>query len=109
NSIESESVKEYSLSSLAASFKEKIKSKQNFIESGMNLLKTNSENCPFCEQNLEDSALHLIDHYTTYLTDVEAQTIKYFLAQIVELNTLIDSLKSIEDTNIKRINEFNTF
>ena len=34
--------------------------------------------CPFCEQELTEKAISLIDNYTAFLTDVEAQSIRVF-------------------------------
>jgi hypothetical protein len=78
NEIKENAAKEYSLSSLAEEFKQKIKNKQTFVETGVELLKFDSEKCPFCEQELKPNALSLIDHYTEYLNNTEAQTIKLF-------------------------------
>jgi hypothetical protein len=109
--IKEESLKEYSLSSLAEDFKMKIKSKQSFIESGMNLLEksSNKDKCPFCEQKLESDANRLIDNYTEYLNDVEAKTIKLFNEYKTQAEKLIENFKSIENTNTKCINEFNSY
>lgn len=108
--IQTNCLVEYSLSSIAETFKKKIKEKQVFIETGMELL-NNSElkSCPFCEQKIENEALTLIDNYTKYLTDTEAKTIKQFKTYIDILEKYIESLKITETTNIKRINEFNIF
>ena len=101
---------EYSLSSIAEDFKKKIKDKQIFIETGMELLNS-SENssCPFCEQKIENETLLLIDNYTKYLTDIEAKTIKQFKSHIDVLEKFIEKIKNIENINTKRINEFNIF
>jgi wobble nucleotide-excising tRNase len=101
--------KEYSLSELAKEFKDKIKSKQIFVESGIGLLDTEKSNCPFCEQTLEKDALDLIDNYTTYLNDIEANTIKLFKEYETRLQNYISTLESIEIQNTKRINEFNKY
>jgi wobble nucleotide-excising tRNase len=102
---------EFSLSSLAEDFKQKIKAKQDFIETGIELLKVNSENeyCPFCEQKLETNALLLIDQYTKYLSDTEAKTIKTLKGYIESLEIYIEEIKKSDNTNAKRINEFNSY
>lgn len=101
--------KQYSLSTLAEDFKKKIKDKQLFIESGINLLDETKSECPFCEQSLESGALSLIDQYTQYLTDVEATAIKLFKEYKSTLNNLLDRIEEINTNNIKRINSFNTY
>jgi len=100
---------EYSLSELAKQFKDKIKSKQLFVETGIGLLDSEKNNCPFCEQVLEKDALDLIDNYTTYLNDVEANTIKLFKEYENSLQKYILTLENIEIQNTKRINEFNKY
>jgi len=100
---------EYSLSKLAESYKEKIKAKQTFIETGISLFDDNSNECPFCEQQLQESAISLIDKYTAYLTDTEAQTIKTFKSSAENLETWVRFIKEIDNSNSKRTNEFNNY
>jgi wobble nucleotide-excising tRNase len=107
--IKDNCLKEYSLSELAKEFKDKIKGKQNFVETGIGLLDSEKNNCPFCEQTLEREALDLIDNYTTYLNDVEANTIKLFKEYETTLQKHILALENIEIQNTKRINEFNKY
>lgn len=108
--IEENSSKEYSLSSLADEFKKKIKDKQLFIETGMQLLQDSQNNsCPFCEQNLEEDAIKLIDGYTKYLTDSEAKTIKLFHGYSQTLENYKSHLRTIESINSKRINVFGEY
>lgn len=110
NAIKENLSKEFSLSSLAEDFKQKIKSKQIFVETGMELLsETNDNTCPFCEQELQKNALSLIDNYTKYIYDTEAKTIKQFKGNIELLSKIIDFLKSIENSNSKCINLFNEY
>lgn len=110
NEIKKNLREEYSLSSLAEDFKQKIKSKQVFIETGMALLSGIESNaCPFCEQELQENAFSLIDNYTKYLNDTEAKTIKQLKGNVEFLAGIITSLKTIENTNSKRINSFNEY
>lgn len=110
NEIKEDLSKEFSLSSLAEDFKQKIKSKQAFIETGMALLsETETNSCPFCEQELQENALNLIDNYTKYLNDTEARTIKQFKGNAEMLSSIIATLKELENTNSKRINSFNEY
>jgi wobble nucleotide-excising tRNase len=110
NEIKENLKQEFSLSSLAEDFKQKIKSKQVFIETGMELIsETKANTCPFCEQELQGNALSLIDYYTKYLSDTEAKTIKQFKDNVQSLSGMITSLKTVESTNSKRINSFNDY
>lgn len=111
NEIKENSLKEYSLSSLAEDFKRKIKAKQIFIETGMDLLAKNLEqkHCPFCEQKIEKDAIQLINNYTEYLNDTEAKTIKLFTNYKIEIEKIIKKIDEIENLNSKRINDFNSY
>lgn len=101
--------KEYSLSMLAEEFKAKIKSKQTFIETGVELIDEDKNECPFCEQDLENDALKLIDSYNEYLNDVESTTIKLFKNYKSSLENIIEDIEEINTNNVKRINSFNTY
>ncbi len=110
NEIKENLSREFSLSSLAEDFKQKIKSKQVFVETGMELLSETRDNtCPFCEQELQKNALSLIDNYTKYINDTEAKTIKQFKGNIELLSKIIEFFKSIENANSNRINLFNEY
>lgn len=65
--------KEYSLSTFAETFKELIKRKQTFVTEGVKLFDRGLNKCPFCEQSLNSSAQELIDNYTKFLKDEEAE------------------------------------
>lgn len=101
--------KQYTLSILAEDFKRKIKAKQVFVETGVELLDETKNECPFCEQNLEHNALQLIDNYTQYLNDVESTTIKLFKDYKSSLEKSIINLEYANTTNIKRTNTFNIY
>jgi wobble nucleotide-excising tRNase len=109
NAIKESCAKEYSLSKLAEDFKEKIKSKQTFIETGISLIEKERNDCPFCEQNLENDALNLIDNYNKYLNDVESTTIKLFKGYKKSLENSKDEIEAINTSNVKKINSFNTY
>jgi len=102
-------LKKYSLSSFAEDFKQKIKSKQSFIEKGVELFKQHNAVCPFCEQKINLDATNLIDNYTKYLSDTEAQTIKSFQGSLESMGYLLKIIKSLENDNVKRINSFNDY
>lgn len=108
NEIKEKLNREFYLSSLAEDFKEKIKSKQVFVETGMTLL-SDTNTCPFCEQELQKNAISLVDNYTKYLNDTEAKTIRQFKGNAEMLSSIIATLKEIENTNSKRINSFNEY
>ena len=111
NTIKENSIKEFSLSSLAEEFKNKRKEKQLFIETGMDLMNNNPDenNCPFCEQKIENDAVQLIDNYTKYLNDTEARTIRLFKSYKTEIEKITKRVDEIESFNTKRINEFNNY
>ena len=111
NTIKDNSLEEYTLSSLAENFKNKIRDKQLFVETGMDLFNKNpNENdCPFCEQRIENDAIQLIENYTKYLNDTEAKTIKLFKSYKVEIERITKRIDEIENFNSKRINEFNNY
>lgn len=61
-------------SSIAEEFKNKVKNKEGFIESGISIIqKEPSSQCPFCEQKLNHAELTLIDAYLEYFEDQETQ------------------------------------
>lgn len=66
----------FTRSSIAEDFKQKVKQKQGFIELGVGLIDKEINECPFCEQKLDDKSLRLIDRYLEYLSEVEALQIK---------------------------------
>jgi wobble nucleotide-excising tRNase len=88
----------FSKSNIAEDFKLKIRLKQGFIESGLKIIGSQKETCPFCEQNLIESSLNLIDSYNAYLEDSEAKHIK-------QADILIDFLALLEDEVYKIYNE----
>lgn len=94
--------KSYTLSSFAETFKDKIRKKQDFIEQGLRLYNENKKYCPFCEQELTEKAISLIDNYTTFLTDVEAQCIRVFQDYTKRLNLYIHNLSDTETVISRR-------
>jgi len=106
NDIKDDCIKEFELSTLAEEFKQKVKSKQQFIELGLELKK---DNCPFCEQDLQDKALTLIDDYNNYIKDQETTTIKKFNYYKEVLESYKSVLKESENIISKITNKFNTY
>jgi len=83
---------EYSKSSFAQEFKEKIEKKQEFIIYGIKKLpkdRNDWENCPFCEQELLEDAKKLIDDYVAFISDEEARV-------KADINRLISGLENLE-------------
>lgn len=81
----------FTKSKIAEDFKSKVKIKQDFVEQGVEYLKTSNENCPFCEQKLENKSLELIDKYLEYFSENEA-------IQIKKANDLISQLLGSKKT-----------
>lgn len=99
--------KELELSLIAKDFKEKIKSKQNFIEQGLVLIINNK--CPFCEQNLDYGALKIIDQYNDFIRDTEAKTIKMLNTYLAKLEQLWKEITIIENEINSVIIKFNDY
>lgn len=99
--------KSYTLSSFSDKFKAKIQNKQNFIEEGVKLFSGNI--CPFCEQELTVASISLIDNYTKFLSDSEAQTIKLFQNYSKKLKEIISLLSTIDNIVAKRENLYNEY
>jgi wobble nucleotide-excising tRNase len=98
----------YSLGSFAEAFKEKVKSKQEFIETGLELiLETNT--CPFCEQTFNETASNLIDQYTKFLADEEAKTVKLLNQQKDYLRTLLKQFITYANEVNDRIISYTTY
>lgn len=98
---------EFSLSKIAEEFKKKVKSKQDFIETGLSIMKENE--CPFCEQTFSDKASHLIDEYNKYITDRESQTLKRFGYYSDKVDNIISSINSIQNESERRNLEFESY
>lgn len=79
----------FSVSSLAEEFKEKVRTKQHFIEEGVKLL--SDSKCPFCEQAISKDALTLLNQYVDFFNDEEAKNIRKFRDYIGRLNLLKQS------------------
>ncbi|MBD2751388.1 AAA family ATPase [Spirosoma validum] len=89
----------FNKSAIAESFKEKIRSKSLFIEDGLKILGTSKETCPFCEQDLNASALDLIDKYVEFTIDTENKQIKHG-------DNLINYLEDLENQFQALCNDF---
>ena len=116
-------LKSYTLSNFAEEFKQNVKSKQPFIERGLEL--SDGESCPFCGQTYSNTALNLIDEYNSFLQNEEAKITNALIAAekkienyitsfenyitryqsvIKEYNSLKIYFPSLEDTELKKIN-----
>ena len=98
---------EFALSKIAEEFKNKVKSKQPFIESGLGLI--HKDTCPFCEQVFDDNAAILIGQYNEYLQDREAVTLKRFESYALILKSLKTELEAKAQEVEKRILEFDSY
>lgn len=109
--IQTNCLNKFSISNLAEVFKKSIKAKQEFVENGMSIIEeTGKKNiCPFCGQILEKDAKDLIDRYTEYLQDTEAQTIKQFKSYINTIQNFIKDIEKSKNENIKRTNDYNKY
>lgn len=84
-------LKEYSLSRFAEEFKEKVKVKQSFIETGLQL--SDGKTCPFCGQTYDNEASNLIDMYTAFLKDEEAKIVNDITNKQKNIQNIIESFK----------------
>jgi wobble nucleotide-excising tRNase len=99
--------KEFVLSDIAAEFKEKVRSKQKFIEIGLDLIDDNL--CPFCEQDFQANALSLIDQYNEYLQDKEAVTLKRFETYQNRIEEIRKYIKQKNKEIEKRVLEYDNY
>jgi len=98
----------YSRSKLAKEFVEKVKSKQAFIEQGLQF--DDKSLCPFCEQPYSEKALELIKQYNDYLSDEEAKVAKRCNEGMKELRAwqeryekcIADTTNSVRDFDKKK-------
>lgn len=102
---------EYTKSKIAQSFKDKVISKQEFIENGLNILpkklKQDEDECPFCEQTLRVDAIKLIADYNNYLDDSEALINSKISNFIKSIENLKVNLKADENTFLRINKDFN--
>ena len=89
---------EYSLSSFAKEFKEKVNRKRVFYEDGVKYYSNNKSICPFCEQTIISGSVaeKLIDDYTNFLSDNESETIRLFNNYINDINSILNSINTLE-------------
>lgn len=99
----------YSLSRFGEEFKTEMREKQEFVEKGLELVKTSEGRCPFCKQKMDSDALSLIDRYNEFITNEEAKTIKRIqaLIQIIEIKR--KELAGVRSKNIVAINRYNDY
>lgn len=100
--------KEYTLSSFADSFKQKIKAKQSFIESGLKLIKK-SNGCPFCEQEFDENALNLIDEYNRFVENEESKAIKFLNTHKESIEKIIKTISIAAQNTDKKINQYTEY
>ena len=85
---------EYSVSNIAEDFKTLIRKKETFVEVGLKLFNPKEE-CPFCGQTYDDSAIKLINQYVAYFNDIEIKTIKLISTRIEKLNNILSNLDTL--------------
>ncbi|GAB4266034.1 MAG: hypothetical protein Kow00111_17660 [Thermincola ferriacetica] len=108
NDIQQELRTAYSRSNIHEEFVNKVKKKQIFVEEGLKLYTESNENkCPFCEQNLSEQALAIINLYNQYLEDIEAKTIKNLDMLITKIKSLKQELERFINDYYKIRNKFN--
>lgn len=80
---------------------ESVKSNPDFFDQGLSLYKNqNRKECPFCHQNLNDTAMYYLDLYRTFFSQAEAQVIN-------DITKNITSIKYIEDSIDAFFQKFN--
>lgn len=100
---------EYTKSSFAQDFKDKIDAKQSFVMEGItNLPKYRSEwkSCPFCEQELLENAKNLIDNYVLFLNDEESKIKKSIASLTSKLDALVTDMSLDLSNQAKTIKQF---
>lgn len=91
---------EYTVSQIAENFKESIKGKESFLESGLTFYHPDKE-CPFCGQPYNSMALSLINSYVDYFKATETKVIKSIRLRIEQLNSILSIL-----TELKRKSDY---
>lgn len=66
----------YQRSTISENVKKKISGNSAFYEKGLEILGIDKKDCPFCTQNLTDTAFKVIDIYESYFKDEEASILK---------------------------------
>lgn len=96
-----------SVSELSEEFKTKISAKDGFIRAGVELLHEERKTCPFCEQELGDNQLLLIDDFIAYLKDAETVYKNKLRSHLSNLHTLKDLLSKKHNEFLKTESQFN--
>lgn len=99
----------YTLSSFGEEFKAEMREKQEFVEKGIELVKTSEGRCPFCKQKMDSDALSLIDRYNDFITNEEAKTIKRIQALIQIIEAKRKELAGVQSQNTTAINRYNDY
>lgn len=103
--------KKYSLSTFEEEFTNKIKSKLEFVEKGVELMQ-GSEKCPFCGQDINGDSKELIHQYSLFINDEQNKAIKtaksyisIIKAKKTEINIFLTNLLRGK-TDIDRISKY---
>lgn len=97
----------YTLSRFGEEFKAEMRIKQEFVEKGLELVKTSEGRCPFCKQKMDGDALSLIDLYNEFITDEESKIIKRIQVLILMIEAKRKELSVIKSGNLVAINRYN--
>lgn len=90
---------EHSQASFAEDFKERVRNHDAFFRKGIELSK--DKKCPFCQQQLGENAIELIDRYEEFLNDEEARVVERCKLLKKRLNSLKELLQVISAEWIK--------
>lgn len=98
----------YTKSKFAEDFKQKVNSKFQFVEAGVNLLEELNvkKECPFCEQELLESAKSLIDDYIKFVNDEESKVKSDIDNNIALLVAIKSNLTTANSTLFKVSKDF---
>jgi hypothetical protein len=81
---------EHSQTSFADDFKSRVRNHDKFFREGLKL--STDKSCPFCEQQLGDDAVEIINRYEKFLNDEEAMVVErceWFKKQLSALKDLL--------------------
>ncbi len=99
----------YTLSSFGDEFKAEMRVKQDFVEKGLDLVKTSEGRCPFCKQKMDGDALSLIDRYNDFITNEEAKIIKKIQTLIQTVEVKRKDLAGVKSKCIAAANRYNDY
>ena len=99
-------VKVTSPSTVRADFKAKIESNPGFFEAGLALHKEQPEECPFCTQPLQGSAIAAIDMYVQYFQDEEAREKSFLNKLFRQMDAAITKTQQCSTQHLKEMSVY---